>query len=76
MASHGYDCRSGEIIGTALELTEDDVEFSGPPMFYSGGRLVGVALPLPFGIPTYGALGGLGQRHQQQRCARFLLLLR
>jgi carnitine-CoA ligase len=53
IASHGYYCRSGDIIGTALEVNEDDVEFSGLPLFHSGGRLVGVALPLIFGIPTY-----------------------
>jgi carnitine-CoA ligase len=53
IASHGYYCRSGDIIGTALEVNEDDVEFSGLPLFHSGGRLVGVALPLLFGIPTH-----------------------
>jgi len=53
VASHGYYCRAGDMIGTALAVNEDDVEFSGLPLFHSGGRLVGVALPLFFGIPTY-----------------------
>jgi carnitine-CoA ligase len=53
VAPHGYYCRSGDIIGTALEVGDDDVEFSGLPLFHSGGRLVCVALPLLFGIPTY-----------------------
>ena len=53
VASHGYYCRSGDVIGTALEVGDDDVEFSGLPLFHSGGRLVCVALPLLFGIPTY-----------------------
>ncbi len=53
VASHGYYCRSGDVIGSALEVTDDDVEFSGLPLFHSGGRLVGVALPLLFGIPTH-----------------------
>ena len=41
IASHGYYCRSGDVIGSALEVTEEDVEFSGLPLFHSGGRLVG-----------------------------------
>lgn len=53
VASHGYYCRSADVIGSALEITDDDVEFSGLPLFHSGGRLVGVAMPLLFGIPTY-----------------------
>ena len=53
VASHGYYCRSGEVIGRALEVDDDDVLFAGLPLFHSGGRLVTVALPLLFGIPTH-----------------------
>jgi crotonobetaine/carnitine-CoA ligase len=53
VASHGYYCRSGDVIGSALELTADDVLFAGLPLFHSGGRLVTVAMPMLFGIPTY-----------------------
>jgi len=53
VASHGYYCRSGDIIGTALEIDDDDVLFAGLPLFHSGGRLVTVAMPLMFGIPTH-----------------------
>jgi carnitine-CoA ligase len=31
IASHGYYCRSSDIIGNALEVTDDDIEFSGLP---------------------------------------------
>jgi crotonobetaine/carnitine-CoA ligase len=53
VASHGYYCRSGDIIGSALEVTDEDVLFAGLPLFHSGGRLVTVALPMLFGIPSY-----------------------
>ena len=53
VASHGYYCRSGEVMGTALELGDDDVLFAGLPLFHSGGRLATVTMPLLFGIPTY-----------------------
>jgi len=53
IASHGYYCRSGDVIGSALELTDDDVLFAGLPLFHSGGRLVTVAMPLLFGIPAH-----------------------
>jgi crotonobetaine/carnitine-CoA ligase len=53
IASHGYYCRSGDLIGSALELTDEDVLFAGLPLFHSGGRLVTVAMPLVFGIPAY-----------------------
>ena len=53
VASHGYYCRSGEIIGQALEVTEGDVLFAGLPLFHSGARLVTVTLPLIYGIPAY-----------------------
>jgi crotonobetaine/carnitine-CoA ligase len=33
VASHGYYCRSAELIGRALEVTEDDVLFAGLPLF-------------------------------------------
>jgi carnitine-CoA ligase len=53
IASHGYYCRSGELIGAALEVTEDDVLFAGLPLFHAGARLVTVTLPLIYGIPAY-----------------------
>jgi crotonobetaine/carnitine-CoA ligase len=53
VASHGYYCRSGELIGQALEVNDDDVLFTGLPLFHAGARLVAVTLPLLFGIPTY-----------------------
>jgi carnitine-CoA ligase len=53
IASHGYYCRSGELIGAALEVTEDDVLFAGLPLFHAGARLVTVTLPLICGIPAY-----------------------
>jgi len=53
VASHGYYCRSGKVIGHALEVTEGDVLFAGLPLFHSGARLVTVTLPLIYGIPTY-----------------------
>jgi crotonobetaine/carnitine-CoA ligase len=53
VASHGYYCRSGEIIGHALEVVEGDVLFAGLPLFHSGARLVTVTLPLIYGIPAY-----------------------
>ena len=53
VASHGYYCRSGELIGAALEVTQDDILFAGLPLFHAGARLVTVTLPLIYGIPTY-----------------------
>jgi len=53
VASHGYYCRSGELIGAALEVTGDDVLFAGLPLFHAGARLVTVTLPLVYGIPAY-----------------------
>jgi crotonobetaine/carnitine-CoA ligase len=53
VASHGYYCRSGDVIGSALEITDEDVLFAGLPLFHSGGRLVTVAMPLLFGIPAH-----------------------
>jgi crotonobetaine/carnitine-CoA ligase len=53
VASHGYYCRSGEVIGRALEVTHDDVLFAGLPLFHAGARLVTVTLPLIYGIPAY-----------------------
>ncbi len=53
VASHGYYCRSGEIIGNALEVADGDVLFAGLPLFHAGARLVTVTLPLLFGIPAY-----------------------
>jgi crotonobetaine/carnitine-CoA ligase len=53
VASHGYYCRSAELIGKALEVTEDDVLFAGLPLFHAGARLVTVTLPLIYGIPAY-----------------------
>ena len=53
VASHGYYCRSGEIIGAALEVTKDDILFAGLPLFHAGARLVTVTLPLIYGIPAY-----------------------
>jgi crotonobetaine/carnitine-CoA ligase len=53
IAPHGYYCRSADVIGTALEVDRDDVLFAGLPLFHSGARLVTVALPLLFGIPTH-----------------------
>jgi crotonobetaine/carnitine-CoA ligase len=53
IASHGYYCRSGELIGAALEVTKDDILFAGLPLFHAGARLVTVTLPLIYGIPTY-----------------------
>jgi carnitine-CoA ligase len=53
VASHGYYCRCGDIVGTALEITDDDVLFSGLPLFHAGARLVCVAMPLMFGIPAH-----------------------
>lgn len=53
IASHGYYCRSGDLLGSALEITDDDVLFAGLPLFHAGARLVTVALPLMFGIPTH-----------------------
>jgi crotonobetaine/carnitine-CoA ligase len=53
VASHGYYCRSGDVIGTALEIGDDDTVFAGLPLFHSGGRLVTVCMPMLFGIPTY-----------------------
>ena len=52
-ASHGYYCRSGELIGWALEAVEDDVLFGGLPLFHAGGHLITVMMPLMYGIPTY-----------------------
>ena len=53
VASHGYYCRSAEIIGAALEVTEGDILFAGLPLFHAGARLVTVTLPLVYGIPAY-----------------------
>src|SRR5262249_19102614 len=53
VATHGYYCRSAELIGQALEVTDDDVLFAGLPLFHAGARLVVVTLPLLYGIPTY-----------------------
>lgn len=53
VASHGYYCRSGELIGAALEVTDGDILFAGLPLFHAGARLVTVTLPLVYGIPTY-----------------------
>jgi crotonobetaine/carnitine-CoA ligase len=53
VASHGYYCRSGELIGAALEVTENDILFAGLPLFHAGARLVTVTLPLVYGIPAY-----------------------
>lgn len=53
IASHGYYCRSGELIGAALEVTANDVLFAGLPLFHAGARLVTVTLPLIYGIPAY-----------------------
>ncbi len=53
VASHGYYCRSGEVIGAALEVTEGDILFAGLPLFHAGARLVTVTLPLVYGIPAY-----------------------
>ena len=53
IASHGYYCRSGELIGAALEVTEDDILFAGLPLFHAGARLVTVTLPLVYRIPAY-----------------------
>ena len=53
VASHGYYCRSGEIIGHALEVVDGDVLFAGLPLFHAGARLVTVTLPLVYGIPAY-----------------------
>ena len=53
VASHGYYCRSADMIGSALELTDEDVVFAGLPLFHSGGRLVTVTMPLYFGIPAH-----------------------
>jgi carnitine-CoA ligase len=53
VASHGYYCRSGELIGQALEVTEHDILFAGLPLFHAGARLVTVTLPLVYGIPAY-----------------------
>lgn len=53
VAPHGYYCRSADVIGSALEVTRDDVMFAGLPLFHSGARLVTVGIPLLFGIPTY-----------------------
>ena len=53
VASHGYYCRSGELIGAGLEVTDDDVSITGLPLFHAGGRLVAVTMPLMYGIPAY-----------------------
>jgi len=53
VASHGYYCRSAELIGAALEVTEGDVLFAGMPLFHAGAQLVTVTLPLVYGIPAY-----------------------
>ena len=53
VASHGYYCRSGEIIGHALEVVEGDVLFAGLPLFHAGAQLVTVTLPLIYGMPAY-----------------------
>jgi carnitine-CoA ligase len=53
IASHGYYCRSGEVIGAALEVTAGDILFAGLPLFHAGARLVTVTLPLVYGIPAY-----------------------
>jgi crotonobetaine/carnitine-CoA ligase len=53
VATHGYYCRSGGLIGAALEVTENDVLFAGLPLFHAGARLVTVTLPLVYGIPAY-----------------------
>src|ERR1700756_4975058 len=53
VASHGYYCRSGELIGQALEVVEGDVLFAGLPLFHAGAQLVTVTLPLIHGIPAY-----------------------
>ena len=53
VAPHGYYCRSADVIGTALEVTRDDVMFAGLPLFHSGARLVTVGIPLLFGIPSH-----------------------
>jgi len=53
VASHGYYCRSADVIGSALERGDEDVLFAGLPLFHSGGRLVTIAMPLLFGIPAH-----------------------
>ncbi len=53
IASHGYYCRSGQVIGDALEITDDDVVFHALPLFHSGGRLAGVAVPLVHAVPVH-----------------------
>ena len=53
VCSHGYYCRSGEVIGRALEIGDHDVLFSALPLFHAGGRLACLAMPLVAGIPVY-----------------------
>lgn len=53
VASHGYYCRSGGLLGQGLEVTDGDVLFAGLPLFHSGGRLATVMMPLVYGVPAY-----------------------
>jgi crotonobetaine/carnitine-CoA ligase len=53
VASHGYYCRSGAVLGAALEVTEQDVLLAGLPLFHAGGQLATVMMPLVLGIPAY-----------------------
>jgi carnitine-CoA ligase len=50
--THGYYCRSGQLNGDALELTDDDVLFCALPMFHGGGRLIVLMGGLYRGIPA------------------------
>lgn len=53
LASHGYYCRSGEMLGRGMEIGDGDILFAGLPLFHAGGRLATVTMPLMYGIPAY-----------------------
>jgi crotonobetaine/carnitine-CoA ligase len=76
VASHGYYCRCGDVIGHALELTDDDVLFAGLPLFHSGARLATVTMPLIYGIPAYlqGAFSASGYFPQARDCGATLMV--
>jgi crotonobetaine/carnitine-CoA ligase len=44
VASHGYYARCAELVGSALEITRNDVLFSAMPLSHADGRLLAIAM--------------------------------
>jgi crotonobetaine/carnitine-CoA ligase len=49
--SHGYYCRTGQLVGDALRVGGGDRLFSALPLFHAGGQLIVVMTGLWHGIP-------------------------